>query len=52
MNYEDLEYEDLLHLTSEYSNYIMEFDCKESGHPVCVSEFYEYEYQEILKENS
>jgi len=50
VKYEDLEYEDLLHLAGEYSNYIMEFDCEQSGHPVCIYEFYKNEYQEIINE--
>ena len=49
--YDDLEYEDLKHLAGEYNNYIQEFDYASSGEPVSIYEFYDYEYQEILKDN-
>jgi hypothetical protein len=48
--YEDLDTDDLFHLAGEYSNYIIEFDYQNSGTPVSIYEFYEYEYQEILEE--
>lgn len=48
--YEELNIDELFHLTGEYSNYVMEFDYENSGTPVCIYEFYECEYQEYLKE--
>lgn len=50
--YEDLEYDDLFHLAGEYSNYVTEFDYENSGTPVSIYEFYEYEYQEIINGES
>ena len=44
----DLDYEDLCRLLQEYNSYIMKFDYTNSGIPVCVAEFYENEYQEII----
>lgn len=46
--YEELNFESLKHLAEEYSNYIMEFDYENSGTPVSIYEFYEYDYQEII----
>ncbi len=54
-DYEDLDYEDLYHLSGEYSNYVVEFyryHDEGSEYPVCVWEFYQNEYQEILMENA
>lgn len=52
-DYEDLDYDDLYHLIGEYSNYVTEFfeehGCGECQ--VCIWEFYENEYQEILRRN-
>lgn len=48
--YEDLDWEDIHKVAGEYSNYIMEFDCTDGSHPVCIYEFYENEYQELLKD--
>ena len=47
--YDNLDYEDIKHVAGEYSNYVIEFDYENSGQPVCIFEFYEWEYQEILK---
>lgn len=52
MDYEDdLDYEDLCRLIREYNYYIQDFDYTNSGEPVCVSEFYNYEYQHIIGAN-
>ena len=48
--YSELDFEDIHQLAAEYSNYIQEFDYECSGQPVSIYEFYEYEYQEILKD--
>lgn len=48
IKYEDLDYEDLRHLISEYNAYVQEFDYENSGTPVSVYEFYDYEYQDII----
>lgn len=50
MSVNDLEYEDLLHFVYEYNFYVMDFDYKNSGQPVSIHEFYENEYQEIIKD--
>lgn len=50
--YEDLELEEIFHLAGEYNNYIQDFDYEESGTPVSIYEFYEWEYQEITKEDT
>lgn len=51
---EDLDREDLLFLIGCYNNYIIEFydEHEEGMTPVCVYEFFDNEFQEILKENS
>lgn len=51
---EDLEYEDLLHFIFEYNFYIKEFpESHDTGsYPVCIREFYQNKYQEILKEEA
>lgn len=50
---EDLDREDLLFLIGCYNNYVVEFfdDHEEGMCPVSVYEFYENEFQEILKES-
>lgn len=54
INIEDLDREDLLFLIGCYNNYVVEFyDEHEDGmYPVSVYEFFDNEFQEILKENS
>lgn len=51
---EDLDREDLLFLIGCYNNYVVEFyDEHEEGiYPVSVYEFFDNEFQEILRENS
>ena len=51
---EDLDREDLLFLIGCYNNYVVEFydEHEEGMYPVSVYEFYDNEFQEILKENS
>ena len=50
---EDLEYEDLLHFIFEYNYYVGTFmeEHDAGSYPVDMREFYESEYQEIIKEN-
>ena len=48
----NMSHDDLFHLICSYNNYIQEFDYIGSGTPVAIYEFFEYEYQEILKEDS
>lgn len=48
IEYDELDWEDIHRVAREYSNYVMEFDYEESGTPVCIREFYENEYQEII----
>ncbi len=45
---------ELLHLLDNYSMYVTEFYDEHSSaeYPVCVYEFYDNEYQEIIKENN
>ena len=50
--YEDLELDEISNLAGEYNNYIQDFDYENSGTPVSIYEFYEYEYQEIVKGQS
>jgi len=47
---ESLDRDDLLFFMGTYNNYIVDFDYKNSGQPVCVYEFFENEFQEILEE--
>ncbi len=51
---EDLDREDLLFLIGCYNNYVVEFfdDHEEGMYPVSVYEFFDNDFQEILKENS
>lgn len=49
-NIENLEKNDILYLIECYNNYIMEFDYENSGEPVSIYEFMDYEFQEILNE--
>lgn len=51
---EDLDREDLLFLIGCYNNYVVEFydEHKEGMYPVSVYEFFDNEFQEILKGNS
>lgn len=53
MGIEDLDREDLLFLIGCYNNYVVEFydEHEEGMYPVSVYEFYENEFQEILKES-
>jgi len=37
--------EEIFKLLMAYSDYVMDFDC-EQGEPVCVKEFFEWEYQD------
>lgn len=50
----DLSKEELLDLLSEYDSYIQyaneENSFAEGWRPVCINEFYDCEYQEILEE--
>ena len=48
----NMNHDDLIHLISSYSNYVQDFDYVNSGTPVSIYEFYEYEYQEISGETS
>lgn len=54
INIEDLDREDLLFFIGCYNNYIIEFyDEHEEGMiPVCAYEFFDTEFQEILREKS
>ena len=54
INIEDLDREDLLFFIGCYNNYVIEFydDHEEGMYPVSVYEFFDNEFQEILKENS
>jgi len=54
INIEDLDREDLLFLIDCYNNYIVEFyDEHEEGMcPVSIYEFFDNEFQEILREKS
>ena len=47
-DYKNLNIDEIFHLAGEYSNYIQEFDYENSGTPVSIYEFYEFEYQDIL----
>lgn len=51
MRIEDLDREDLLFLIGCYNNYVIEFydDHEEGMYPVLVYEFFDNEFQEILK---
>ncbi len=51
---EDLDREDLLFLIGCYNNYVVEFydEHEEGMYPVSVYEFFDNEFQEILRENS
>lgn len=47
----DLEYEDLIKFIEAYNRYVQDFNEEhDSGYPVSCYEFFDYEYQEILKE--
>ena len=46
--YNDLSHKELLDLIEKYNTYIQEFDYANSGTPVSIYEFYEFEYQEII----
>lgn len=54
VNIEDLDREDLLFLIGCYNNYVVEFydEHEEGMYPVSVYEFFDNEFQEILRENS
>ena len=49
-----LDNKELLFLMEQYSNYVIEFydTHSSSEYPVCIQEFYKYEFQEILKEQN
>lgn len=51
---EDLDREDLLFFIDCYNNYIVEFydDHEEGMQPVCAYEFFDNEFQEILREQA
>ena len=51
---EDLDREDLLFLIDCYNNYVVGFydEHEEGMYPVSVYEFFDNEFQEILRENS
>lgn len=50
---EELDREDLLYFIGCYNNYIVEFydTHEESMQPVCAYEFFDNEFQELLKES-
>jgi hypothetical protein len=48
----NMSHDDLIHLIGSYNNYIQDFDYVNSGTPVSIYEFFEYEYQEISGETS
>lgn len=54
INIEDLDREDLLFLIGCYNNYVVEFydEHEEGMYPVSVYEFFDNEFQEILREKS
>lgn len=54
INIEDLDREDLLFLIDCYNNYVVEFydEHEEGMYPVSVYEFFDNEFQEILREKS
>lgn len=54
INIEDLDREDLLFLIDCYNNYIVEFydEHEEGMYPVSIYEFFDNEFQEILREKS
>ena len=53
-NFNQLTYNELLNLINSYSDYIIEFydTHSSSEYPISIYEFYDYEYQEILKEQN
>ena len=48
----NMSHDDLIHLIGSYNNYIQDFDYVNSGTPVSIYEFFEYEYQEISGETN
>ena len=50
--YEDLDIDELRHLADSYSNYVQEFDYHNSGTPVSIYEFYEYDYLDFVNEDN
>lgn len=54
INIEDLDREDLLFLIDCYNNYVVEFydEHEEGMYPVSIYEFFDNEFQEILREKS
>lgn len=54
MEIEDLDREDLLFLIGCYNNYVVDFfeEHEEGMYPVSVYEFYENEFQDIIKEET
>lgn len=53
-NIEDLDREDLLFLIGCYNNYVVDFfeEHEEGMQPVSVYEFFENEFQDIIKEET
>lgn len=48
LNFEDLSKKELIDLIVAYNDYVIEyFEEHEEGNPVCVSEFFDNEYQEM-----
>lgn len=54
MEIEDLDREDLLFLIGCYNNYVVDFfeEHEEGMYPISVYEFYENEFQDIIKEET
>ena len=48
-SYGELDIDELFHLSGEYSNYVQECSYCEDK-PVSIYEFYEIQYQQIIKE--
>ena len=41
--------DELIKLLLAYSDYVQQVVSENEGEPVCVAEFYEYDYQEYVK---
>lgn len=48
--YEDLNIDQLFHLSGSYSNYIVEFDYENAGQPVSIFEFYQCDYWQLIED--
>jgi hypothetical protein len=46
---QDLDKGDLIFFIQKYNEYIIDFDYGDGGQPVCVDEFFDCEFQEILE---